>query len=59
MKKETWKKVGFDKIYNKAKEKAIRFTKEKAIGFYPAFLVYSLTLIVLLKLSQILLGWNF
>jgi len=48
-------KINFKTLIENTKYEVIEFQKAKAVRFFPIFLTYSLTIIILLKLAKIIL----
>ncbi len=53
------RKISFSEIWKKVSETERIKYSFKNFGYLPSFIVYGITLIFLLKISQIVLGWRF
>lgn len=56
---ENWRKVSFSAIKKAIDENEKIQTVIKTFHYLPAILVYGVSTILLLKLSQVILGWHF
>lgn len=56
----TWRKKSIGEVISEMKEKAEQYTQNRMdLGKFPAFMMYGLGTIFLLKISQFVLGWSF
>ena len=59
MVKQTWARTTFSGIRNSLKGSEVIQYHFKKLSYLPAIMIYGLSIIALLKVSQVILDWSF